>query len=131
MKFSNLVMLAAVLMCFSTNSFAGVLDEVLFGAKAKPKYESLPPAKVYSEDEFKALADSPKLVVLVSKYHQTATENEVVFIEKYQKKAGKSGAEGLFITNSRTVKAGTTFSKMKVKQQTVSAESFRLEEPTL
>jgi hypothetical protein len=125
-----MVVIATVVLS-SSYSHAGILDQVLFGAKAAPKYDPLPPATIYTKDEFETLANGPKLVVLVNQYHQSASKNDDEIIENYRKKAGKSGAEGLYVLKTRTISATSTFSKLKHKEQQVEAESFRLEEPNL
>jgi hypothetical protein len=123
------LILVVALALFSSNSFAGILDQVLFGAKAEPKYESLPPAKVYSKEEFEALANNPKLIELRRQYHEDSIRSEDEIIDDFKKRAGKTGAEGLYVLSSKARQMsqnGKIYSALDIR-----AETFRLEEPTL
>jgi hypothetical protein len=116
-----MVGIAAVVLS-SSYSQAGILDQVLFGAKAAPKYEALPPAKLYTKEELDALANGPKLVVLINRHNFSQSyKSEDEQIEKLRISAGKSGAEGMYIFSVRSNKNGTE----------IGRESFRMEEPNL
>lgn len=119
-KFLMVVIAAIVLM--SSNSEAGALDQLLFGAKAAPKYEALPPAKLYTKEELDALANGPKLVVLINRHNFSSSyKSEDEQTEKLRISAGKSGAEGMYIFSVRSNKEGTE----------IGRETFRMEEPNL